>query len=121
MEPLLEKLRTRVIQLDVAQNLENGITIKEVPASIRAMCKNKTPGSDGLTAEFYQTFESLTALLLHKVFMEMTKCKSLMKNMRRGDITLRYKLKGSTLGLRNYRAITLLNLDFKIYSKISVS
>eukprot|EP00965_Chrysotila_dentata_P141827 4687748-Pleurochrysis_carterae.AAC.1 len=83
MEPLLKKLRTRVLPSDVAQNLEKNITIEEVRASIRAMCKNKSPGSDGLTAEFYQTFESLTAPLLHEVFMEMTECNSLTENMRR--------------------------------------
>eukprot|EP00965_Chrysotila_dentata_P053273 1768099-Pleurochrysis_carterae.AAC.1 len=83
MEPLLEKLHTRVLPSDVAQNLENDITIQEVRASIRAMCKNKSPRSDGLIAEFYQTFESLTAPLLYEVFMEMTKCKSLTENMKR--------------------------------------
>eukprot|EP00965_Chrysotila_dentata_P043266 1438155-Pleurochrysis_carterae.AAC.1 len=44
MEPLWEKLRTRVLPSDVAQNLENDITIEEVRASIRAMCKNESPG-----------------------------------------------------------------------------
>eukprot|EP00965_Chrysotila_dentata_P102301 3377371-Pleurochrysis_carterae.AAC.1 len=67
---------------DVAQNLENDITIEEVRASIMAMCKNKSLGSDVLTAEFYQTFESLTAPLLHEVFMEMTESKSLTENRR---------------------------------------
>eukprot|EP00965_Chrysotila_dentata_P114723 3791694-Pleurochrysis_carterae.AAC.1 len=43
-EPLLEKLRTRVLPSGVAQNLENGITIEEVRVSIRAMCNKKSPG-----------------------------------------------------------------------------
>eukprot|EP00965_Chrysotila_dentata_P107334 3545655-Pleurochrysis_carterae.AAC.1 len=39
MEPLLEKLRTRVLLSDVAQNMENDITIEEVRASIERCAK----------------------------------------------------------------------------------
>jgi hypothetical protein len=55
-------------------NLNRYITQNETEAAIKNLPKKKTPGPDGLSADFYQTFkeELIPTLLklLHKIEME---------------------------------------------------
>jgi len=55
------------------------------------MSKNKSPGFDGLTVEFYQAFWNILAPILTEVVEEIKISKKLTKNMQKGIITLVYK------------------------------
>ena len=57
---------------------------------------------------------------LHAVLTEAAERGWLDESMREGDIILLYK-KGDAQEVRNYRLITLLQTDYKIYSKKMVS
>jgi hypothetical protein len=77
----------------------------------------KAAGPDGLPAEFYKSFEELIVHDLYNTLIEAHDLGFLPPTMREGDIVLLYK-KGDSRDLRNYRQITLLQVDYKILAKI---
>ena len=79
---------------------------------------NKSPGEDGLTAEFYKTFQDKLIPILQEVYLNIFLSDSMPKNMKMGIINLIYKNKGNVEDLKNWRPITLLNVDYKILTKI---
>ena len=45
---------------DDQQELENDLSIEELLNALKGFKENKTPGEDGFTKEFYETFFDLT-------------------------------------------------------------
>ena len=98
--------------------LTKDITEEECFSVICTFPSGKTPGTDGLPAEFYRTFWPELKSLLCSVFKECYKKNILSPSMRRGIITLLPKKGKDQLFLKNWRPITLLNTDYKILSKV---
>ena len=70
MDKFLEKYNFP--KLNQEENLNRPITSTEIETVIRNLPANKSPGSDGFTAEFYQKFrEELTPILL-KLFQRIS-------------------------------------------------
>ncbi len=92
--------------------------IEEIKSAINQTKKNKSPGSDGLTHEFYKTFIETLAPVLLKVYKSMEERREVPESMGLGVITILYKNKGSPLSLGNYRPLSLLNTDYKILTKV---
>lgn len=79
--------------------------------------KNKSPGSDGLTPEFYILFWDQLHQLFYDSIMFSLDQGRLSEEQHAGIITLIPKKAQDRLQLSNWRPITLLNADFKIFSK----
>ena len=65
MDRFLEKFNLPRLNQEEIENLNRPITSTEIESVIRNLPTNKSPGTDGFTAEFYQKFrEELTLILL---------------------------------------------------------
>ena len=98
--------------------LNTDITLSECYTSLKEMKNGKTPGSDGLPAEFYKHFWETLAPILQDLYIECMDKKKLNKTARHGLISLIPKGDKDTRYLKNWRPLTLLNLDYKIIAKV---
>ena len=117
----LEDLRPNVIGEDNNDILGHSITEEEIRIAIKNLNKNKSPGSDGITPEFYQTFVMELTPVLAELYNNMFLDQNLTESMKIGIISLIFKNKGTTADLKNWRPISLLNIDYKILTKILAS
>ena len=96
---------------------EGLLTEAECLESLKSMELNKSPGSDGLPAEFYKVFwNDLHYYLLNSLTCAYAKG-FLAVTQRRGLITLLPKKNKPANLLKNWRPITLQNCDYKIATK----
>ncbi|KAK3094930.1 hypothetical protein FSP39_007966 [Pinctada imbricata] len=97
---------------------EGQITKEEVWNALKAMENNKSPGCDGLTKEFYYTFFDIIGERLVEVANMVFETGSLSETQKLGYITLLLKDKSHSDNVKYYRPISLLNVDYKIISKV---
>ena len=102
---------------DQARVCEGLLTHDECLRALKNMAKNKAPGLDGFPAEFYLRFWHVLGGDLVAVLNSCFRSGSLALSQRRGVITLSFK-RGDRLDPRNWRPITLLNVDYKIASRV---
>ena len=99
------------------ENINRAITSTEIETVIKNLPKNKSPGPDGFTGEFYQTFREE---LIH-ASQTLPKCsrgRNTPKLILRGHHYPDTKSRQRCHKKRNYRPISLMNIDAKILNKI---
>lgn len=92
-------------------------TPRDFLTALKQLNKNKSPGSDGITPEFYITFWDALQDMYFESIMYSLDTGSLSEEQKVGIVTLIPKKAQDRLQLANWRPITLLNSDFKIFSK----
>ena len=84
------------------------------------MDHNKAPGPDGFPAEFYQAFWDLIKDDLMAIFVEFHNGILPLYSCNFGILTLLPK-KDNTIQIQQNRSICLLNVSFKIFTKVAVN
>ena len=97
---------------------EGLITEKECIEAIKSMKNGKSPGSDGINAEFYKIFWNEIKNDLINSLNYSFQHDSLSQLQSQSLITLIPKPNKDLSLLSNWRPISLLNVDYKILSKI---
>ena len=110
---------TSGIRVTEEQNkiMDADLSTAEIAQALSDMQDNKAPGCDGHTTNLYKAvFPEIQDLLL-ELYMACYAKGRLNPSARRGLINLIPKKKDPSL-LKNWRPITLLNLDYKILAKV---
>ena len=71
MDRFLEKLKFSRLTQEEIEIINNPITSTEIDAMIKNLPKNKSPGTDGFTGEFYQIFRDELMPSLLKLFQKI--------------------------------------------------
>ena len=71
MDRFLEKFNLPTQNQEEIEIMNNPITSTEIEAVIKNLSKNKSPGPDGFTGEFYQTFRGELMPILLKLFQKI--------------------------------------------------
>lgn len=114
----LEELNLSRLKPHDAEVLESPITIDEIKEAVKSLKRNKTPGLDGLSAEFYQFFWVKLGPFLLALYREIIEDDFMNDTSTEGIISLLEKPQKDGLRLPNWRPLTLLTVDYKILAKI---
>ena len=97
---------------------EQEITEGEIRSAVFSMKKDKTPGYDGLSIEFYQCFWEQIRSPFSNMISQCYQDSCCDASVKTGILNLIPKKGKDSRYLKNLRPITLLNVDYKIIEKI---
>ncbi|KAJ1166925.1 hypothetical protein NDU88_007319 [Pleurodeles waltl] len=97
------------------------LALEELHLAVKSFKSGKTPGSAGLPIEFYTSLWDLVVPDLLELYEEMEQEGVMPHTLRGGMIALLYKHKGERCDIKNWRPISLLNVDYKILAKTMVN
>ena len=117
-----------VIQSDMLDRLSLSVPCSDVPLceglfsseevliALQGMARGRSPGSDGLSVEFFVEFWDVLGADLVDVFNSSYRDDFLPSSSCKGLITLLFK-KSDRPDRKNWRPITLLNVDYKLCAR----
>ena len=114
----LKHLNFPQISRETYDRLKADITIEELTRAVKMRANSKTPSTDGLPIEFYKTFWDKLKCFLCELYKEIIISGQFHLTARQGIISLLEKPESNTLLLKSWRPLTLLNSDYKLFSKV---
>ncbi|KAM4012535.1 LOW QUALITY PROTEIN: uncharacterized protein ACNLHF_004788 [Anomaloglossus baeobatrachus] len=106
-----------ILENDDVQQLEVRFTEEEVGTVIKNTPAGKSPGPDGFSPAFYKIFQELLTPFLTKVFNAISETTPFAAQSLEAHITVLPKPGKDPTVVSNYRSISLLNIDIKLFSK----
>ncbi|XP_062396829.1 LINE-1 retrotransposable element ORF2 protein isoform X1 [Sardina pilchardus] len=118
LESMLRTLDLPTVSDDQNSALKLPISEGELASAITRLKTSKSPGADGFTSEWYKGLrEALTPILL-KTFNWVFKKGEIPNSWREATISVIPKGGKDKLNCSNYRPISVLNIDYKIFASI---
>lgn len=105
-----------IVETDM-KYMDGPITKEELINAIKSAPKNKSPGEDGITAEFYKWSKDIMTNDLLQVYNSFFETGKIPKEITRGVIVCLSK-SNRPKTVSDYRPLTLLNTDYKIYARV---
>ena len=122
MDRFLEKFILPRLNQEEIEIMKNPITSTEIEAVIKNLPKTKSPGPDGFTGDFYQTFREELMPILLKFFQNIAERRNTSRLILQGchhpDTKTRQR---EHTKKESYRPILLMSIDAKILNKILAS
>ena len=88
MDKFLERYRFPRLNQKEVENMNRPITSTEIETVIKTLPTNKSPGLDGFTGDFYQTFRRELTPSLMKLFQKLAEEGKLPNSFYKATITL---------------------------------
>ena len=119
MHDLLHNVEINTLNEEESNAIDGPIKYEEAAKVLRAMSKNRSPGSDGFSAEFFQSVleKKIGHFIVRSVNGGFNKG-LLSVTQREGVITCIPKDSKPRNQIKNYRPISLLNCIYKIASGV---
>uniref|UniRef100_A0A3B1IMU6 Reverse transcriptase domain-containing protein n=1 Tax=Astyanax mexicanus TaxID=7994 RepID=A0A3B1IMU6_ASTMX len=107
----------KTLKLQQVEQINNNITEEEILKAINYLNDGRSPGPDGLPAELYKKCKHQLVKTLKYAYDEGIKNGKMHESFYQGILTLILK-RGPEENINNYRHITLMNMDYKVFAKI---
>lgn len=114
----LDKLNLPKVTDEQNDFLVSEITSQEINLAISKLKANKSPGADGYTSEWYKTFREILTPLLQKTFNWVLKKGEIPISWREAIISVIPKEGKDESECSNYRPISVLNQDYRLFTAI---
>ncbi|KAL0624135.1 retrotransposable element ORF2 protein [Plecturocebus cupreus] len=118
MEKFMDACTLSKLNQEEVETLNRPIKRAEVDAAINSVTTKKSPGPDGFTAKFYQTYKEELVPIILKLFQTIQKERILPNSFYETNIILIPKLGRNSTKKENFRPISMMNINAKIFSKI---
>lgn len=117
IDSFLNNLDLPSLTTEQANFLEQSITPEELIKALQSMQNNKSPGPDGLPAEFYKHFWDILSPTFNKLLTEIQTTCTIPTHMNTALITVFLKPNKDPTHPSSYRPLSLINTDLKIITK----
>ena len=114
IDKLLDSYNLPKLIQEETEKMNRQITSKEIEMVIKNLPKNKSPGPDVFSGEFYQIFKQDLIPMLLKLFQTVEEDGTLPNSFYEANITLTAKADKDSTKKEYYRPISLMNTDAKI-------
>lgn len=118
IQNILQTLKLPTLTESQLLTLNSPFTTAEIAATIETLPNGKSPGPDGFSNEYFKKFKPCLLPHLHSVFTKAATTATFPPEMLQAYIVTLPKPGKDPITPSNFRPISLLNSDIKIYAKL---